>query len=152
MWSSTTHITEDARPNIVDALLPLIFRMWLGAWVFLFYTHQQQPWFPSETPGCSGRLWRLWRLWRNLVPSDGELHAACHPGDGSRCIAQHLGAPATNLWASGSTSNHSRAFWEKQHLGKLLVRLELTATTNRATIFKTHVFRLYSHLCIYLSI
>jgi len=75
--------------------------------------HQQQPWIPSGTPGCSGRLWRLWR---NLVPSDGELHAACRPGDGSRCIAEHLGAPATNLWASGSTSNHSRAFWEIQHL------------------------------------
>ena len=111
----------------------------------LNYPHQQQPWFPSETPGCSGRLWRLWR---NLVPSDGELLAACRPGDGSRCTAQHLGAPATNLWASGSTSNHSRAFWEKQHLGMLLVRVELIATTNRATIFKTHVFRLYSHLCI----
>jgi hypothetical protein len=32
------------------------------------------------------------------------------------------------------------------------VRLELIATTNRATICKTHVFRLYSHLCIYVSI
>jgi hypothetical protein len=28
-------------------------------------------------------------------------------------VAEHLGAPATNLGASGSTSNHSRAFWEK---------------------------------------
>jgi hypothetical protein len=37
-------------------------------------------------------------------------------------------------------------------LGTLLVRLELIATTNRATMFKTHVFRLYSHLCIYVSI
>jgi hypothetical protein len=32
------------------------------------------------------------------------------------------------------------------------VRLELIATTNIATIFKTHVFGLYSHLCIYVSI
>jgi len=38
MWSHTSHITEDARPNIVDALLTLIFRMWLGAWVFVFCT------------------------------------------------------------------------------------------------------------------
>jgi len=45
--------------------------------------HQQQLYFPSETPRCSGRLWRLWR---NLVPSDGESHAACRPGDGSNCI------------------------------------------------------------------
>jgi hypothetical protein len=41
LWSRTTHITEDGRPNIVDALLTLIFRMWLGAWVFLFYTSRR---------------------------------------------------------------------------------------------------------------
>jgi len=34
--------------------------------------HQQQPYFPTETHGCSGRL--CW-LWQNLVPSDGEIHA-----------------------------------------------------------------------------
>jgi len=31
------------------------------------------------------------------------------------------------------------------------VRLEIIATTYRSTIFKTHVFSLYSHLCIYVS-
>ena len=41
LWSSTTHNTEDARPNIVDAVLTLIFRMWLGAWVFLFCTSRR---------------------------------------------------------------------------------------------------------------
>jgi hypothetical protein len=41
LWSRTTHITEDARLNIVDALLMLIFRMWFGAWVFLFYTSRR---------------------------------------------------------------------------------------------------------------
>jgi len=51
------------------------------AWASL---HQQQPYFPSETRGCCGQLWQLWR---NLVPSDGELHASCRPGDASRCIA-----------------------------------------------------------------
>jgi hypothetical protein len=45
--------------------------------------HQQQPYFPSETPGCSSRLW--W-LWRSLVPSDREIHASCCPGNGSRWI------------------------------------------------------------------
>jgi hypothetical protein len=35
-WSSSTHITEDARPNIVDAQLTLIFRMWLGPLECLF--------------------------------------------------------------------------------------------------------------------
>jgi len=38
LWSSTTHITKDARPNIVEALLTLIFRMWLGVWVCFFWT------------------------------------------------------------------------------------------------------------------
>ena len=37
----------------------------------------------SERPRRSGRLWLLSR---NLVPSDGELHASRRPGDGSRCI------------------------------------------------------------------
>jgi hypothetical protein len=36
-------------------------------------------------------------------------------------------------------------------LETLLVHLEITATTNRSTIVKTHVFSLYSHLCIYVS-
>jgi len=31
------------------------------------------------------------------------------------------------------------------------VRLEIIATTYRSTIVKTHVFRLYSHLCINVS-
>jgi len=31
------------------------------------------------------------------------------------------------------------------------VRLDIIATTYRATIVKTHVFRLNSHLCIYVS-
>jgi len=38
---------------------------------------------PTETPGCSGRLWRLWQ---KLVPSDRKLHPICPPGDGSHCI------------------------------------------------------------------
>jgi len=41
MWLSTTHITEDARPNIVDARLTLSFRMWLGAGVCLFCTSRR---------------------------------------------------------------------------------------------------------------
>ena len=45
--------------------------------------HQQQPQFPSETPGCSGWLWQL--RW-HLVPSGGALHSSCCPGNGSRCI------------------------------------------------------------------
>jgi hypothetical protein len=67
-------------------------------------SHQQQLQFPSETPGCSE--W-LWRLWKNLVPSDVKLHASCHPGDGSHCIAEHLGAPATCLGAPQITVQQS---------------------------------------------
>jgi len=33
-------------------------------------------------------------------------------------------------------------------LGTLLLRLEIIAVTYRSTIFKTHVFSLYSHLSI----
>ena len=51
--------------------------------ISLVVEHQQQHQFPSETPGCSGRLWWLW--W-NLTTSDRKLHASHHPGDGSRCI------------------------------------------------------------------
>jgi len=40
-WSCTTHITQDARPNIIDAPVRLIFRMWLGAWALLFYTSRR---------------------------------------------------------------------------------------------------------------
>jgi len=35
--------------------------------------------------------------------------------------------------------------------GMLQVHLEIIATTYRSTIVKTHVFRLYSHLCINVS-
>jgi hypothetical protein len=41
------------------------------------------------------------------VPSDGELHAARRPRDGSRCIAEHLGAPATCLGAPRITVEQS---------------------------------------------
>jgi len=33
----------------------------------------------------------------------------------------------------------------------LLVRLEIIATTYHSTIINTHVFSLYSHLCIYIA-
>ena len=36
-------------------------------------------------------------------------------------------------------------------LRTLPVCLEIIATTHRSTIVKTHVFSLYSHLCIYIA-
>jgi len=54
---------------------------------------------------------------------------------------------------SGITLNHSRAVRDKHHhfLGMLLVGREIIATTNPSTIFKTHVFSLYSDLFVYVS-
>jgi hypothetical protein len=57
----------------------------------------------------------------------------------------NLGAPATSLGAPQITvaqSGKSNNFF-RNAAG---VRLEIIATTNRLTIFKTHVFSLYPHL------
>jgi hypothetical protein len=98
-------------------------------------------------------------------------------GDSFGCTGEYLGALATGLGAPttslrvpgsidnihGSTWEHQRQVWEHltseqsslgkttSSLGMLLVPLEIIATTSRSTIFKTHVFSLYSHLCIYIA-
>jgi hypothetical protein len=97
-----------------------------------------------------------------------------------RCIWEHLGVPVASLGAPttslgapvsanhthgcanhkpgsanhkpGSTSIQGQISLGITALGTLLVRLEIIATTYHSTIFKTHVFSLYSHLCIYVSI
>jgi len=50
---------------------------------------------------------------------------------------------------------HVKSQWSSlgktSSLGMLQVCLEIIATTYRSTIVKTHVFRLYTHLCIYVS-
>jgi len=51
-----------------------------------------------------------------------------------------LGAPRITVKQTGKTTSS---------LGTLLVRLEIISTTYHSTIFKTHVFSLYSHLSIY---
>jgi len=63
----------------------------------------------------------------------------------------HLGAPATTLGAPRITVEQSgkNIFFGNTAGG---ARLETIATTYCSTIFKTHVFSLYSHLCIYVSI
>jgi len=91
--------------------------------------------------------------------------------------ATSLWAPTTSLRTSacagnksgsadnwpGSTWEHWQQVWDllesqlsclgkaTSPLGTLLVRLEIIATTSRSMIFKTHVFSLYSHLCIYIA-
>jgi len=92
-------------------------------------------------------------------------------------VWEHLGAPERSFGGPGSTwerrqqalehQSHSceRRLQSWEHLesqqsslgkttflGRLLVRMEIIATTHRSTIFKTHVFSLYSHQCIYVSI
>jgi len=52
---------------------------------------------------------------------------------------EHLGAPRITVKQSGKMTSS---------LGMLLVRLEIIATTYHSTIFKTHVFGVYSHLSI----
>jgi len=71
--------------------------------------------------------------------------------------ATNVGAPATNLGAPASCLGAPRITVEQSgknniFFGNAAVRLEIIATTYRSTIVKTHVFSLYSHLCIYVSI
>jgi len=92
-------------------------------------------------------------------------------------VWEHLGAPETTLGAPGSTWECRRQAWEPQwqalepqrqvwehleshlssvgqitsSLGMLLVLLEIIATTYCSMVFKTDVFSLYSHLCIYIA-
>jgi len=61
--------TPSVSPNSLDSSIQ----------VHTSIPHQQQPQFPSETGGCSGRLWWLWRY---LVPSDGESDTTHRPSDG----------------------------------------------------------------------
>jgi len=56
-----------------------------------------------------------------------------------REVSEHLESQYSSL---GKTTSS---------LGTLLVRLEIIATTYDSTIFKTHVFSLYSQLCINVS-
>ena len=64
------------------------------------------------------------------------------------CTLEHLGAPAT-LWEH--LESRYSSLGQTSSLGTLLVDLEIIATTYRPTIFKTHVFSLDSHLCIYIA-
>jgi len=60
LWSSVIHITEDARPQIVDTPLTLIVKMWQGGYRYLFCLYRWQIiplWLtttchPSDYPGC----------------------------------------------------------------------------------------------------
>jgi len=61
---------------------------------------------------------------------------------------EHLGVPVTSLGAPPITVEQSRI---TSAFGTLLVCLDIIATTYRSTICKTHVFSLYSDLCIYIA-
>jgi len=72
--------------------------------------------------------------------------------------ASSLGAPATSLGAPATSLGAPRITVEQSEKDIILfgnaagADLEIIATAYRSTIFKTHVFSLYSHLCIYVSI
>ena len=70
------------------------------------------------------------------------------PATSLGALVTSLGAPTTSLGAPPITVEQSV---KTSSLGTLLVRLEIIATTYRSTIFKTHEFSLYSHLCIYIA-
>jgi len=61
--------------------------------------------FRQKTPRCSGRL--CW-LWRNLVPSDGELHASCRDW---HCIHTSPSVYWTDVVAFRRTWKHLGARW-----------------------------------------
>ena len=61
----------------------------------------------------------------------------------------HLGALWTSLEAPRITVE--QAGQKTFSLGTLLVHQEIIATTYHSTILETHVFSLYSHLCIYIA-
>ena len=71
---------------------------------------------------------------------------------------QHLGAPATRLGAPATGLGAPRITVEQSGKNNIFfgnaagARLEIIATAYRSKIFKTHVFSLYSHLGIYVSI
>jgi len=73
-------------------------------------------------------------------------------GENFVCTWEHLGALTTSLGAPATTPGAPRITVEQSgktsSLGSLLVRLEIIATTYHSTIFKSHEFSLYSHLCI----
>ena len=64
-------------------------------------------------------------------------------------LVTSLGALATRLGAPRITREQSGK--NNIFLGTVLVHLEIIATTCRSTIFKTDVFSLYPHLCIYIA-
>jgi hypothetical protein len=70
-------------------------------------------------------------------------------------LVNSLGAPATSLGSPRITVEQSgKNIFSGSSAGApgmLQVRLEIIATTYRSTIVKTQVFRLYSHLCINVS-
>jgi len=119
--------------------------------------HQQRPYFWSETSGCSGRRWRLWR---NLVWSDREFHTIRRPGDGSRCIRTcctlwwHIRIIRTTrvlhssqgLWLGWSGLHN--AWRSKTSLGAPGSAGDMSGGTSN----HSHVFCLYSHVCIDVSI
>jgi len=72
---------------------------------------------------------------------------------------EHLGALVTNLRVPATSLRAPRITVEQSGKNNIFfgnaaggAHLEIIATTYRSMIFKTHIFSLYSHLRIYVSI
>jgi len=75
-------------------------------------SHLQQLWFPSETPGCSGRLWRLRR---NLVFSDGHITHTTLPRQWN-ALHKYLLYVAPGMWWCVRTIRTTRVLQSSQWL------------------------------------
>jgi len=112
----------------------------MGVIVISLRTHQST----GENFGCT---------WEHL---GGPATSLGGPATSLAALTTSLGAlrtshgpPTTNLGAPRITVKHLGKLTSS--LGPLLVQLEIIATTYRSTIFKTHVFSLYSHLSVYIA-
>jgi hypothetical protein len=85
-----------------------------------------------------------------LATSLGALVTSLEAAVSSLCaLTTRLGAPATTLGAPRITvEKRGKNIFFGNAAG---ARLEIIATTHCSMIFKTHVFSLYSHLCIYIA-
>jgi len=118
---------------------------------------QQRPEFRSETPGCSDCLWRLLR---DPYPATGNYMLPVAQVTGRVAQVPSLDfrdvyAPSEQHLCYSCLHNALQCLCLSPAAASLwmpLMRLEIIATTNCSTIFKTYAFSLYSHLYEYVSI
>jgi len=89
-----------------------------------------------RTLGAPGTTWeRRWQVWERWRQDSVRQRQALER-------RRQLWEPLESQYGS---------LVESSSLGTLVIALEIIATTYCSTIFKTHVFSVYCHLCIYLA-